>query len=72
MPLSTLSDHYKLLIPIMQFFLSGESPSASRDIDVDANGSLYDLQSLISAHFCIVDPKGMISSQKIVMARLDN
>ena len=72
MPLSTLPDHYKLLIPIMQFFLSGESPSASRDIDVDANGSLYDLQSLIAAHFCIVEPKGMISSQKIAIIRLEN
>ena len=72
MPLSTLPDHYKLLIPIMQFFLSGESPSASRDIDVDANGSLYDLQSLISAHFCIVEPKGMISSPKIAITRLEN
>ena len=42
----------------MQFYLAGESPSASRDIDIDANGSLYDLQSLISAHFAIVEPEG--------------
>jgi hypothetical protein len=48
----------------MQFFLSGESPSASRDIDVDANGSLYDLQSLIAAHFAIVEPKGMTPIQR--------
>ena len=72
MPLSTLPDYYKLLIPIMQFFLSGESPSASRDIDVDANGSLYDLQNLIAAHFAIVEPKGMISLQNIAMTRLGN
>lgn len=72
MPLSTLPDHYKPLIPIMQFFLSGESPSAARDIDVDAHGTLYDLQSLIAAHFAIVEPKGMISSQKIAMTRREN
>jgi hypothetical protein len=53
-----LSDHYKHLIPVMQFYLSGESPSAAREIDVDTNGSLYDLQSLIAAHFAIVEPKG--------------
>jgi hypothetical protein len=56
----------------MQFFLSGESPSAARDIDVDAHGTLYDLQSLIAAHFAIVEPKGMISSQKIAMTRREN
>ena len=44
----------------MQFYLAGESPSASREIDVDANGSLYDLQSLIAAHFAIVEPQGML------------
>jgi len=63
LPLSTLPDYHKPLVPVMQFFLSGESPSASRDIDVDANGSLYDLQSLIAAHFAIVEPKGRILSQ---------
>jgi hypothetical protein len=40
----------------MQFFLSGDKPSA-RDIDVDGK-SLYDLQNLIAAHFAIVEPKG--------------
>ena len=45
----------------MQFYLAGESPSASRDIDIDANGSLYDLQSLISAHFAIVEPEGELA-----------
>lgn len=58
LPLSTLSS-FKPLIPIMQFYLAGESPSASREIDVDANGSLYDLKDLIAAHFAIVEPQGM-------------
>ena len=43
----------------MQFYLAGESPSASREVDVDANGSLYDLKDLIAAHFAIVEPSGM-------------
>jgi hypothetical protein len=42
----------------MQFFLLGEPESTSRSIDVDTNGSLYDLQSLIAAHFAIVEPQG--------------
>jgi hypothetical protein len=53
-----LPNYSKPLILIMQFYLSGESPSAAREIDVDTNGSLYDLQSLIAAHFAIVEPKG--------------
>jgi hypothetical protein len=46
----------------MQFFLSGEAPSAARDIDVDGK-SLYDLQCLIAAHFAIVEPKGKTSQR---------
>jgi len=46
----------------MQFFLLGESQSSAREIEVDTNGSLYDLQSLIAAHFAIVEPQGMLAS----------
>jgi hypothetical protein len=48
----------------MQFFLLGEPESTSRDIDVNTNGSLYDLQSLIAAHFAIVEPQGRSLSNK--------
>lgn len=41
----------------MQFFLLGDQ-SSSRDIEVDANGSISDLQGLVAAHFAIVEPKG--------------
>jgi hypothetical protein len=51
--------NYQLLIPIMQFFFLGESQSNPREIEVDKDGSLYDLQSLIAAHFAIVEPQGM-------------
>jgi hypothetical protein len=43
----------------MQFFFLGESQSNPREIEVDTDGSLYDLQSLIAAHFAIVEPQGM-------------
>jgi hypothetical protein len=49
---------------IMQFFLLGEPESTSRNIDVDTNGSLYDLQSLIAAHFAIVEPQGRSLSRE--------
>jgi hypothetical protein len=48
----------------MQFFLLGEPESTSKNIDVDTNGSLYDLQSLIAAHFAIVEPKGWSLSRQ--------
>jgi hypothetical protein len=48
----------------MQFFLLGEPESTSRNIEVDTNGSLYDLQSLIAAHFAIVEPQGRSLSNK--------
>ena len=57
-------DHYKPLIPAMQFYLSGESPSTAREIEVDTNGGLYDLQNLIAAHFAIVEPKGVEDRKK--------
>jgi hypothetical protein len=49
----------------MQFFLLGEPESTSRDIDVNTNGSLYDLQSLIAAHFAIVEPQGRSLSNRV-------
>jgi len=47
----------------MQFFLLGEPESTSKNIEVDTNGSLYDLQSLIAAHFAIVEPQGRLLFQ---------
>jgi hypothetical protein len=46
---------------IQQFYLLGESGTATRAIDIDSNLDFDGLQHLIASYFAIVEPSGEYS-----------
>lgn len=50
---------------VQSFYLLGELPQSSKEIDVGSIHSVAELKGLIAAHFAIVEPRGMTVSPSL-------